>query len=136
MGVVDLNAINVSKGATFITHIPELKRAKKHATNGKNPIHVLMLIPSKKRIWGSSSEYFVLIFELGWPNGVNRGLDGTTAIFTRKKHTIVRVTPMSLQSGESRSLQHCHFRQVPVPQLTANLQDRQDPYRINLFGET
>ena len=44
MGVVDLNAINVSKGATFITHIPELKRAKKHATNGKNPIHVLVLI--------------------------------------------------------------------------------------------
>ena len=44
MGVVDLNAMNVSKGATFITHIPEHKSAKKHATNGKNPIDVLTLI--------------------------------------------------------------------------------------------
>ena len=44
MGVVDLNAMNVSKGATFITHIPEPKSAKKHATNGKNPIHVLALM--------------------------------------------------------------------------------------------
>ena len=44
MGVVDLNAMNVSNGATFITHIPELKRAKKHATNGIKPMHIFTLI--------------------------------------------------------------------------------------------
>ena len=86
---------------------------------------------------------FCVIFEIGWRDGARWGLEGTRAILTDKTHANVRVTPISLQSGEPRTLKHCkntykmsvNFRSGARCTLYRPLIHRQDPYRINLFGE-
>ena len=55
----------------------------------------------------------------------------------------VRAPPISLQSGEPRTLKHCkntykmtgNFRSGARYRFYRPLMNRQDPYRINLFGE-
>ena len=70
-------------------------------------------------------------------------LEGSRAIFTDKTHAIVWDPPISLQSGEPRTLKHC--KNTYKSERTKSSGDRcgfyrplihrQDPYRINLFGE-
>ena len=75
--------------------------------------------------WGASGrafwEAFWGHFGAGWPNGARWGLEGSRAIFTDKTHAIVRVTPISLESGEPRMLKHCkntYKNEVPFRQGT------------------
>ena len=70
-------------------------------------------------------------------------LEGSRAIFTDKTHAIAWDPPISLQSGEPRTLKHC--KNTYKSERTKSSGDRltlyrplihrQDPYRINLFGE-
>ena len=43
----------------------------------------------------------------GQMHGARSGLEGSWAILTDKTHAIVRAPPISLQSGEPRTLKHC-----------------------------
>ena len=93
-------------------------------------------------IFGDLEIRFGDILEVGRPDEAWWGLEGSRAILTGKTHAIVRVTPISLQSGEPRTLKHCKntyknerpFRAGTVQPFTG-LIHCQNPYRINLFGE-
>ena len=57
-------------------------------------------------IFGDLEIRFGDILEVGRPDEAKWGLEGSRAILTDKTHAIVRVTPISLQSGEPRTLKH------------------------------
>ena len=95
-----------------------------------------------KVIFGDLEARFGDILEAGRPDEAKWGLEGSRAILTGKTHAIVRVTPISLQSGEPRTLKHCkntYNNEPPIRPGTVlpftGLIHRQNPYRINLFGE-
>ena len=71
-----------------------------------------------KVIFGDLETRFGDILEARRPDEARWGLEGSRTILTGKTHAIVRVTPISLQSGKPRTLKHCkntckmsiHFR--------------------------
>ena len=58
-------------------------------------------------IFGDLEIRFGDILEAGRPDEARWGLEGSRTILIGKTHAIVRVTPISLQSGEPRTLKHC-----------------------------
>ena len=86
-------------------------------------------------IWRSSCDLVARWSQRGW---------GKEKIdFLCAGSQFVRVTPISLQSDELRTLKHCkntykmniNLRSSAWCTLYWPLKNRQDPYRINLFGE-
>ena len=57
--------------------------------------------------WKHQEASFGDILEAGTPDGARCGLEGSRAILTGETHAILRGTPISLQSGEPRTLKHC-----------------------------
>ena len=57
--------------------------------------------------WKHQEASFGDILEAGRPDGARCGLEGSRAILIGKTHAIVRVTTISLESGEPRTLKHC-----------------------------
>ncbi len=56
--------------------------------------------------WKRREASFGDILEAVRPDKARWGLEGSRAILTGKTHAIVRGTPISLQSGEPRTLKH------------------------------
>ena len=57
--------------------------------------------------WKRREASFRDFLEAGRPDEARWGLEGSRAILIGKTHAIVRVTTISLESGEPRTLKHC-----------------------------
>ena len=57
--------------------------------------------------WKRREASFGDILEAGRPDEARWGLEGSRAILIGKTHAIVRVTTISLESGEPRTLKYC-----------------------------
>ena len=61
--------------------------------------------------WKHQEASFGNILEAGRPDEARWGLEGSRTILIGKTHAIVRVTTISLESGEPRTLKHLKHKQ-------------------------
>ena len=71
--------------------------------------------------WKHQEASFGDILEAGRPNEARWGLEGSRTILIGKTHAIVRVTTISLESGEPRTLKYCkNTYENERPKLSGN----------------